>query len=155
MLAISSTVVDKGHRQVSRGIIVNAPARELFEMIVHPHRHHEIDGSGTVGDAASGEERMVQGGSFTVHMKMFEMPYRITSTVSDIVPDRVVEWTHPNGHRWRYEFEPVGPNQTRVIETWDDREARGARLYGLAGFPKRNARGIERTLIRMAKKYAS
>jgi hypothetical protein len=155
MSTASPAVVDKGERQVSRSIIVNAPAHELFEIVVYPHRHHEIDGSGMVGLASSGEERMVEGGTFTVRMKAMGMPYSITSTVTEIVPDRVVEWQHPGGHRWRYEFEPISPGQTRVTETWDYRGNRMARLLELVGFPKRNAKGIEGTLLRLAKRYIS
>jgi len=149
------TVVDKGDRQVSRSIVVNASAHELFEILSHPHRHHEIDGSGMVGLVATGEERMVEGGTFTVNMKAMGMPYRITSQVTVIVPDRVVEWQHPSGHRWRYEFEQISPGQTRVTETWDYRETRWVRAHELMGFPKRNARGIEQTLVRLAERYAS
>lgn len=152
---VSPTVVDRGPHQVSRSIVVNAPASSLFEILVHPNRHHEIDGSGTVRAASAGDARMVPGETFTVRMKAVGVSYSITSTVTEVVPDRVVEWRHPSGHRWRYDFEPIGPGQTRVIETWDYRGTRALRAHELMGFPRRNARGIEETLTRMAEQFGS
>lgn len=154
MFSSTPVVVDKGPHQISRSIVVNAPASALFEILVHPDRHREIDGSGTVQRAASANARMVEGGSFTVKMKMFGFPYQITSTVTEIVPERVVEWQHPSGHRWRYELEPLGADSTRVTETWDYRHTRALRFHELLGIPRRNARGIERTLQRMADQFA-
>lgn len=147
--------MDRGARQVARSIVVSAPAHELFEILVHPHRHREIDGSGTVREAAVERGRMVEGETFSVRMRMFGIPYRITSTVTEIVPDKVVEWRHPGGHRWRYEFEALGPEETRVTETWDYRDARTPRFYERIGYPKRNARGIEQTLVRMREEWGS
>lgn len=153
MTSQTPTVVEKGPQQVSRSIVVDAPASEIFDVLVHPGRHHEIDGSGTVRDAAGDEARMVQGETFTVRMKMFGVPYRITSTATEVVPDRVVEWQHPGKHRWRYDFEPIGPDRTRVTETWDYRDSPAARVFELIGYPKRNASGIESTLVRLAERY--
>ena len=56
-------------------------------------------------------------------MKMYGVPYRITSTVTALKPNEVVEWRHPVGHRWRWEFESLSPTLTRVTETFDYREA--------------------------------
>ena len=44
------TTVDAGPLQVSRSVDVAAPASELFAIVADPRRHHEVDGSGTVGD---------------------------------------------------------------------------------------------------------
>jgi uncharacterized protein YndB with AHSA1/START domain len=154
---MSSTpvVIQRGSRQIARSIVVNAPASTLFEILVHPDRHREIDGSGTVGASSTGNGRMVQGETFTMSMKMFGIPYRITSTVTEVVADRVVEWQHPGGHRWRYEFEPLGPESTRVTEIWDYRDAKAAKAYEILGVPKRNTAGIESTLTRMAEQFGS
>lgn len=153
MDASSPAIVDKGPREVSRSMVINAPVETLFEIVVNPHRHHEWDGSGTVGDRVSGPERMSEGDRFTVSMKMFGIPYRITSTATEIVPNQVVEWQHPGGHRWRYEFESLGPSRTRITETFDYHESKAPKMYEMLGFPKRNGSGIERTLTRIAGLY--
>lgn len=148
-------VVDPGERQVSRSVIVNAPAQELFELVANPHRHHELDGSGTVRPDARGPEQLTEGDNFTVRMKMFGVPYMITSTATRIEPGKVVEWQHPGKHKWRWEFEELGPSETRVTETFDYRDTMAAKLYELMGYPDRNAKGIERTLEKLSRKYAT
>jgi uncharacterized protein YndB with AHSA1/START domain len=147
-------IVDTGDRQVTRSIVVNAPADELFALVANPHRHHELDGSGTVRNRAGGPERLHEGDRFTVHMRMYGVPYMITSTVTRAEPGKIVEWRHPAGHRWRYELEPLGPSGTRVTETFDYRDCKAARVYEMLTVPQKNSSGIERTLEKLARKYA-
>jgi hypothetical protein len=56
-------------------------------------------------------------------MRMYGVPYRITSTVTAVTPDHLFEWRHPLGHRWRWEFHATSPTSTRVTETFDYRDA--------------------------------
>lgn len=155
MSTATVTTVDSGERQVSRSVVVQAPAQELFELVANPHRHHELDGSGTVRANAKGPDQLAQGDTFTVRMKMYGVPYMITSTATRVEPGRVVEWKHPGGHRWRWEFEELGPSETRVSETFDYRETMLAKPYELMGIPDRNAKGIEQTLAKLARTYAA
>jgi uncharacterized membrane protein len=150
-------VVDAGPRQVSRSVEVDAPAAELYAMAADPRRHPELDGSGTVRDNIKVPAEMVVGSKFSTNMKMYGLPYRITSTVTALKPNELVEWRHPLGHRWRWEFESISPTQTRVTETFDYRDA-GAlknvlRYYELMGFAKGNATGIEATLAKLRDRY--
>ncbi len=154
MHASSPMTVDTGDRQVARSIVVNAPVDELFAFVANPHRHHELDGSGTVRNQAEGPERLNESDRFTVHMRIYGVPYMITSTVTRSEPGKVVEWRHPAGHRWRYEFEPLGPSETRVTETFDYRDCKVAKVYEMLGVPEKNSSGIERTLEKLAHKYA-
>ena len=55
-------------------------------------------------------------------MRMFGVPYRITSTVTALKPDELIEWRHPFGHHWRWEFDALSPTLTRVTETFDYRD---------------------------------
>jgi Polyketide cyclase / dehydrase and lipid transport len=153
------TTVDAGPRQVSRSVEVSAPAGELFAIVADPRRHHELDGSGTVGDNIRAPERLELGSRFSTKMKMFGLPYRITSTVTALKPDELIEWRHPVGHRWRWEFTAITPTSTRVTETFDYRDAgsvvNGLKYYEATGFVKRNATGIEATLTRLRDRYSS
>jgi uncharacterized protein YndB with AHSA1/START domain len=153
------TIVDAGPKQVSRSVEVAAPAGELFAIVADPRRHHELDGSGTVGANIRGPERLEPGARFSTKMKMFGMPYRITSTVTALEPDRLIEWRHPVGHRWRWEFAPITPTKTRVTETFDYRDAgplkNALKYYELTGFAKRNGAGIEATLRRLHDRYSA
>jgi hypothetical protein len=152
------TVVDAGPGRVSRSVVVEAPVAELFGLAADPRRHRELDGSGTVGDNIEAPAELAAGSTFSTKMRMFGVPYRITSRVTALEPGRLVEWRHPLGHRWRWEFEQRSPTSTRVTETFDYRDA-GAlkntlRYYERTGFAKRNAAGIEATLSRLRDRYA-
>jgi hypothetical protein len=152
------TVIDAGSRQVSRSVEVAAPAAELYALVADPRRHHELDGSGTVRDNIKMPPNLAVGAKFSTSMKMFGVPYRITSTVTALKPNEVVEWRHPVGHRWRWEFESLSPALTRVTETFDYRDA-GAikntlKYYERMGFRKANASGIEATLAKLRDRYA-
>ncbi len=149
------STVDAGPRAVSRSAQVHAPAGELFALVADPHRHGELDGSGTVGDAVVGPTRLHTGESFGMKMKMFGLPYKITSKVVDVQENRVVEWRHPAGHHWRWEFESLKPDLTQVTETFDYSHGPAivAAILGWLGFPKRNGVGIESTLTKMQQRY--
>ena len=153
------TVVDAGPRQVSRSVEVAAPAEELFAIVADPRRHHELDGSGTVGDNATAPAKLVAGARFSTKMRMYGFPYRITSTVTALRPGALIEWRHPFGHHWRWEFDEISPTLTRVTETFDFRDTGpvkdGLNYYTLMGFAKSNAAGIEETLAKLRDRYAS
>lgn len=152
------TTVDTGPRRVSRSVEVHAPAAELFAIVADPRRHHELDGSGTVVDNIVAPERLVPGARFSTKMKMFGFPYRITSTVTAMKPDELIEWRHPLGHHWRWEFAAVSPTRTRVTETFDYHDTGpvkdASNYYQRTGFAKRNAAGIEATLTKLRDRYA-
>lgn len=138
--------VDRGPKAVSRTVTVPIAAATIFARLSDPRRHHEIDGSGSVGTGISGRDSLRKGDTFSVRMKMFGLPYRITSTVVRSTANRDIEWRHPMGHTWRWQLEPLDDGGTRVTETWDYSGARAGFLLRLMGFPKRNAAGIEATL---------
>lgn len=149
------TVVDAGPRQVSRSVEVAAPVAQLFAMAADPRRHRELDGSGTVRDNVKAPNDITVGSKFSTNMKMFGVPYRITSTVTAFEPDTLVEWRHPEGHRWRWEFESLSPSLTRVTETFDYRNGGALKLkfYELTRSVTTNAKGIEATLTRLSQRY--
>ncbi|HYZ67836.1 MAG TPA: SRPBCC family protein [Mycobacterium sp.] len=153
------TVVDAGPRQVSRSVEVAAPAEDLFAIVADPRRHGELDGSGTVQRNVSAPAKLVAGSRFSTKMRMYGLPYRITSTVTALKPGTLIEWRHPFGHRWRWEFDEISPTLTRVTETFDFRDTGPVKdrlnYYTLMGFAKSNAKGIEATLTRLRDRYSS
>jgi hypothetical protein len=150
--------VDAGSQQVSRAVEVSAPTSELFAIVADPRRHHELDGSGTVGGNIDTPPQLAPGARFSTKMRMFGLPYRITSTVTAMRPNELIEWRHPLGHHWRWEFTAVSPTVTRVTETFDYRDT-GVKdrfnYYERMGFAKRNAAGIEATLTKLRDRYAA
>ncbi|MCV7402728.1 SRPBCC family protein [Mycobacterium fragae] len=152
------TPVDTGPNQVSRTVEVHASAAELFALVTDPRRHHELDGSGTVAAFIAGPDHLSPGARFSTKMRVFGLPYRLTSTVTAVKPDALVEWCHPAGHHWRWEFAAVSPTVTRVTETFDYRDTGPLKdrlhFYQRFGFTKRNAAGIEATLAKLRDRYA-
>lgn len=145
------TVVNAGRGKISRSVEVGANTAELFAMVADPRRHSELDGSGTVSGNISGPTELSAGSKFSTKMKMFGLPYRITSTVTEFTPETLIEWRHPLGHHWRWEFEQVDAGRTRVTETFDygNREW----FYEAMGFAKGNTAGIEATLSQLRDRY--
>lgn len=147
------TTVQAGERRVGRRVTVGASAADLFAIVADPSRHGELDGSGTVGDSVQVEGPLRLGSTFSVRMHQFGLPYRVTSTVTAYEQDRVLEWRHPAGHRWRYEFKQIAPGRTEVTETWDYTTSKAPKLLELLRMPARNTTGIEATLAQLARRY--
>lgn len=150
------TTVDRGPRVIARSVTVNAPAGELFALVNDPRKHGLVDGSGTVRDNVKGPSALSQGAKFTTAMRMYGVPYRITCTVTDHVdtPEhKVVEWAHPAGHRWRWEFTPTADGRTEVTESFDSRRSKLGKFFEIVGVADQNAAGITETLSGLAAKY--
>ncbi|MGL4306033.1 MAG: dimethyladenosine transferase [Mycobacteriaceae bacterium] len=148
--------VDRGHRKICYQVIVEVSAAELFSLLRDPAKHSEIDGSGTVGNIISGPSNLNLGDKFTVAMKQYGFPYRITSSVTELVNDdqkKVIEWQHPFKQKWRWELAVISDHQTLVTEVFDYSTAVTPRGIELAKFPVKNSEGIKRTLEGLAARY--
>ncbi|WP_158882974.1 SRPBCC family protein [Amycolatopsis anabasis] len=140
-------------RQVSVTRTINTTPDKIFELLVDPAKHPELDGSGTVKAARpGGVERLELGSKFGMDMKM-GAPYKIQNTVVEFEKDRLIAWRHFNGHRWRWELEPADGDRTEVTETFDWSTARIPFLIDLSFFPRKNKQGIEKTLDRLAARF--
>lgn len=147
--------VDAGTHKVARSVEVQAEPSEIFALVANPHRHHELDGSGTVRDAeVKGPQELSQGDTFTVKMKQYGLPYAIKSTAVEVERDHVVAWQHPMGHIWRWEIRQSRPGISQVTETFDYSTAKAPKVLELTGFPKKNGQGITRTLEKLAERFA-
>lgn len=98
--------------------VVPAAPEEIFALLADPARHVEMDGSGTVQRLVAGRGHMQLGSEFTMAMKVFGVPYRITSRVVEYEENRLIAWCHLGKNLWRYELEP-GEDGTRVTESAD------------------------------------
>ena len=149
------TRVDLGERQVAYRHTVAAPAAELWALLADPHRHHEVDGSGTVRPRVSGPHRLGLGDRFTVAMRKHGLPYRMGSTVTAAEEGRLIEWAHPAGHRWRWELQDNADGTTAVTEVFDYSWVRPAqaRAYELLRLDRENARSIRASLTRLAARH--
>lgn len=141
-------------QQVSGTAIIAAPAERIFALLTDPAQHPLIDGTGSVlavQDGAPG--RLTLGSTFGMDMKI-GAPYKILNTVVEYDHDRLIAWRHFYGHRWRWRLRTLedGPGgaRTEVTETFDWSTARWPLLLTLSPFPRRNRRGIEKSLARLA-----
>lgn len=144
--------IELGANQISRRAIVNAPAAVIFELVANPRRHHELDGSGTVGPNISGPERLTLGATFSTHMRMFGVPYKTTCTITQFQENAIIEWQVGGRQKWRWELRELEPEITEVTETWDIRGVTGAVILNIT-LGNRTARGLEQTLQQLQQRF--
>ena len=137
-------------KQVSATKVIGTSPERIFAMLTDPSKHPLIDGTGSVlAVQPGGPERLTLGAQFGMDMKI-GAPYKVLNTVVEYDQDRLIAWRHFNGHRWRWQLNPLGTGTTEVTETFDWSTARIPLLITLSPFPRRNARGIEKSLARLA-----
>lgn len=144
--------------------LIAAPPEAIFDLIAHPDRHQEIDGSGTVRDS-KGEgkgEKMAKGSKFGMSMKM-GMPYSMVNTVIEYEEGRRLAWQtrgpgfvgkFVGGRIWRYELEPTDGG-TLVKESWDISEESAATKLAVKGLGDKTEKNMAKTLERIEKIVAS
>ena len=127
---------------VQSTINIAAPAEIIFDILADPAQHPKIDGSTTVRCLLGGPRRLSAGSQFSMSMRLFGVPYRVTNRVVEFELNRLIAWRHFEPQRWRYELEPV-TGGTRVRESFDYSaySMAGRWLIRLAGWPGRNQRG--------------
>lgn len=126
-----------------------ASAADIFDVLADPSAHAAIDGSGTVREITSSRPRLELGARFGATMHL-GVPYRVTNTVVEFEEGRRIAWRHFAGHRWRYILTPTDEG-TLVREEWDASRLpwAGQELLKALGFPDRNRRSMEETLLRL------
>jgi uncharacterized protein YndB with AHSA1/START domain len=106
--------------------VIAAPPEAIFDLLVYPERHKDIDGSGTLQGVKGTSERLKLGSTFGMSMKM-GMPYSMSNTVIELEENRRIAWQTRGGGKigskvggriWRYELEPVDGG-TKVRESRD------------------------------------
>lgn len=154
-MAPRAEIVDTGSRWARAArITVQAPASTIFDVLADPAQHPLIDGSGTVQGTVAGPSRLSLGSEFGMSMRI-GMPYRIENTVVEFEEGRLIAWRHFNGHRWRYELEPMPAGDgsdgeaTIVTETFDGRTARVPASLLLINAYSNNQIAIAKTLVRL------
>jgi len=104
-------------------LVINAPAKKIFDFLSMPKNHPLMDGSGMVKNTFSGPERLYLGAKFGMRMRL-GIPYVIKNQVIEHQDNKSIAWQHLLHNVWRYELQEIDPNTTLVIESWDGRKAR-------------------------------
>jgi len=111
---------------------IAAPASKLFQIVSNPEGHVDIDGSGMLEAAPDARQVTAVGETFDMDMDrepLGDIPdmgkYKVTNTVTQIIPDRLFEWTvggvgRPSvGHLYGWLIEPVGDGECDVTNYCD------------------------------------
>jgi uncharacterized protein YndB with AHSA1/START domain len=137
--------------------LIPAEPEVIFDLLTHPERHRELDGSGTVRRPIRSGRKVGLGDSFGMSMK-WGVPYATRNVVREYEENRRIAWQTLapapldkvfTGRTWRYELEPAAGG-TLVRETWDVSTekplTRALIRKRLSGLTRRN---MERTLERI------
>ncbi len=136
-------------RSVSKTRFIKATPEAIFEVLANPAKHSLIDGSGSVQSAQEGgPATLVMGTEFGMNMKI-GVPYKMQNTVVEFEFGRLIAWRHFGGHRWRWQIAPADGG-AMVTETFDWSTAKSQFFIELARYPSRNAKSMEKTLVRLA-----
>ncbi|MEY3617491.1 MAG: hypothetical protein RL726_189 [Actinomycetota bacterium] len=140
-------------RIVSVSVKVNASPQTIFDLLADPSKHGEIDGSGSVRNAqSSAPARLSLGAKFGMDMKI-GVNYKITNEVVEFDEPRRIAWRHFGGHVWRYILEPT-EGGTMVTEQFDWNTAKSPLMMRVMNYPAKNRDSIEKTLKRLADRFA-
>ena len=150
--SVQAEIVDLGDERIlSAQIEIDAPAQVIFDILIQPRRHAEIDASQSVQGIIKGPERLALGDTFKVRMKV-GVKYWVTNKVVEFEPDRRITWAHLLGNRWTYELTPLSPDRTLVRETNNLRAAGWkASLSPVARKHEAIRRSIAKSLVRLKK----
>lgn len=131
-------------------IDIAAPPEVVFDLLADPAHHPKLDGFTTVRRVQRAPPRLSAGCRFTMSMRLFGVPYRVTNRVLEFEPNRRIAWRHFEPQRWRYELEPV-VGGVRVKESFDysSYSTVGRWVIRLTGWPGRNRSAIAQTLLRL------
>lgn len=149
---VQAEILDLGDdRILSAQIEIDAPAEVIFDILIQPRRHAEIDASQSVQYVIEGPERLGSDDAFKVRMKV-GVSYWVTNKVLEFEPNRRITWAHLLGNQWTYELTPLSPTRTLVRETNNLRTAGWkASLSPVARKQAAIRRSIAKSLVRLKK----
>jgi uncharacterized protein YndB with AHSA1/START domain len=137
--------------------VIPAPPEKIFDLLADPSRHKDIDGSGSVRDSKEPSQRLTLGSTFGMNMKI-GLPYSMVSEVIEFDENRRIAWqSRPpskigsklgGGRIWRYQLEPTDGG-TKVTESWDISQEKGASKLVVGLGRKRTRDAMEKTLARI------
>ena len=145
--------------------VIDASPELIFDVLAGPARHHAIDGSGLLRGQPRGPDRLALGSRFTLAMEQAGAGYRSLSQVIEFDENRAICWETSGevygrrfvgGQRWRYELVPIAAGDggaevsTLVLHSYDWGAAMMAPVLRLAGYPRRMAAGMPKSLQRLA-----
>lgn len=150
----AGVTVEQDRDTVSATAVVDAPPADVFDYIRRPANHAAISGDETVQGTTVGPEVLGEGDRFGMSMKLFGVPYRMTSKVVELVHGTTIAWQHMGGHTWRWHLEPTPEGTTRLTETFDLSTGKVPMALRLMGFPARHRENVARSVANVRDHFA-
>lgn len=140
---------------VAATVTVDAPPEEVFAFLRRPANHTIVSGDGSVRGTTVGPDVIGAGDRFGMSMKLYGLPYRVTSKVVEFSDGERIAWCHLGGHSWRWDLAAEGAGRTRLTETFDLSTARFPPALRLMGYPKGHEHNVARSVANVAEHFAA
>ncbi|TWP39015.1 SRPBCC family protein [Leekyejoonella antrihumi] len=137
---------------------IDAPAKDIFDVLTNPQRHAALDGSGFIRSDEKAQRIQGVGDVFTMNMEGDHMggEYQSDNHVVGYDKDKLVAWqtapagTKPPGWEWVWELKPIGPDQTAVTHTYDWSKVTDKKFLDMGLFPLVSQEQLEQSLAHLA-----
>lgn len=137
---------------------IDAPAKDIFEVLSNPANHAAIDGSGFVVSDSKTDRITAVGQVFTMNMNGPHMggDYQTDNHVVGYDENKLLAWqstpagTEPFGWEWVWELDPQGPDATAVTLTYDWSKVTDKELLKKVSFPLVSEDQLENSLNNLA-----
>lgn len=137
---------------------IDAPTKDLFNVLTLPARHSEFDGSGMVRSDEKSQRIQSVGDVFVMNMHAEAMggDYQMHNHVTAYADNKMVGWqpapaekpNDPAGWEWLYELDSIDSGTTEVTLTYDWSKVTHPKLLPL--FPAVSEEQLEESLNQLA-----
>ena len=136
---------------------IDAPTKDVFEILTLPRNHVQLDGSGFVRSVEHGDRIQAVGDVFTMNMEGEHMggEYKTDNHVSAFSENKLVGWrtapagTEPPGWEWLWQLEADGPDATVVTLTYDWSDVTDKELLKKVSFPLVSEEELEDSVAKL------
>lgn len=140
---------------------IDAPAKDVFDVLSNPRRHPEFDGSGFMRSTQNADRITASGQVFTMDMEAERMggEYRTDNHVVGYDENKLLAWktapegTEPKGWQWVWELNAIDPNTTEVTHTYDWEQVDDKKLLEM--LPAVSEEALEGSLAKLAEAVAA
>ena len=144
--------------QISAQRTIDAPSKDLFEVLSNPHRHTELDGSGFVRSLEKGDRIEKAGQQFRMNMAGDHMggEYQTDNVITGFDKNHMIAWQtapagqEPPGWEWVWELTSTGSDSTDVTVTYDWSKVTDTDLLEKLSFPLVPQSALEDSLGNLA-----
>lgn len=150
-------------KKISVSRTIDAPAKDIFNVLSNPRRHPELDGSGFIRSGQNVDRITESGQVFTMNMQGDHMggEYQTDNHVVGYDENKLLAWqtapagTKPPGWKWVWELTAIDGNSTQVSHVYDWSAVTDKELLSKNLFPLVSDQQLEATLAKLAEAVAA